>query len=88
MEKDNKEISIRFAADIRDSGYYESRSDFDVFYDCGESQLVELGRAFNTFLKQCTFHRENDYIFMEDISEDEYDYLQDALTEYRAKNSI
>lgn len=83
MERDNKEISIRFSADIRDGGYYEARSDFDVFYDLGENQLIEIGKAFNTFLKQCTFGRKNDYLFMEDVSEDEYDFLQNALERYR-----
>lgn len=88
VEKDNKELSIRFAADIRSGGYYEARSDFDIFYEDGENQLVEMGKAFNNFLRQCSFVRKNDYLFMESVTEEEYDWLLDALDSYRNGDAV
>lgn len=87
MEKDNKEVSIRFSLDLQDGGYYEARSDFNVFYSMGETQLEQIGRAFNSFLRQCTFYRPNEYIFMPSITEEEYEFLTDVLEQYRKDHS-
>ncbi len=84
-EPDKKEMSIRFALDLDDIGYYEARSDFDVFYDEGETQVTEIGKALNAFLRQCGYVRQNDRIFMESVTEDECEYLDSALAEYRNK---
>lgn len=60
-----------------------STSSFEVFYDMGETTLSEIGRQLNSFLRQCTFHCPNDYIFMESITEEEYDALTSFLEDYR-----
>ena len=48
---------------------------------------IELGEYFNTFLKQIGYIRNNDLLFMEDITEEEYDALQSYLEEYRSGNA-
>lgn len=58
---------------------YEAKS---TFMPCEEdSELQYMGDTFNNFLRQMGFVRHNDYIFMEDLTEDE----ADALTEYLKK---
>lgn len=50
-----------------------------------DDTLFDIGEQFNTFLKQIGYMRQNDYIFMEDVSEEEYRFLHAMLKRYRHK---
>ena len=53
-----------------------------------ETNLDEMFKYFNIFLKQCGFIRNNDYILPVDITEEEYDLLYDYLYQIRNKNNV
>lgn len=76
-----KEYDIRFEYIDEFGNYFEQRTRADSTYDMGT--LIELGACFNNFLRQVSYPRQNDLLFMEDITEDEYDFLVTALDEYR-----
>lgn len=80
-----KEFDIRFEYINELGDYFEMRTRANGIHEMGE--LVELGACFNQFLKQLTFPREKDLLFMEDIDDDEYDFLTDALEKYRNGNA-
>ena len=63
---------------------YDSSSTVEVFFDLGESELDIIGRQLNAFLKQSGYARNNDYILMEDLTEEEQDELIYRLDEYRS----
>lgn len=42
-----------------------------------------IGEQLNVFLRQCGYARQNDFIFMEDVNEEEYEALADCLSELR-----
>ena len=81
-DMENK-IRIRFELTDLNGYNYISESTTEVFPDMGETELTVIGEQLNTFLKQCSYTRKNDYIFMEDITEEEYDALTDYLHELR-----
>lgn len=76
-------IRIRFELVDENGNRYCSDSAVEVFRDLGETDLDVIGEQFNVFLKQCGYYRKNDHIFMEDITEEEYDALSDYLNELR-----
>lgn len=48
-----------------------------------KTDLDVIGRQFNIFLNQCGYVRHNDNIFMEDITDEEYEAIADFLEELR-----
>ncbi len=62
---------------------FSQESSVEVFHDLGETELDVIGKQFNIFLKQCGYVRYNDNIFMEDITDEEYEALADFLDELR-----
>lgn len=76
-------ITIGFRLEDEHGGRYTQNSTFEVFTELGETNLEAIGRQLNCFLKQCGYVRENDLIFMEDITEDEYNELLDCLCDIR-----
>ena len=62
---------------------YSAQSKFEVCESLGETPLDAIGIQLNAFLKQCGYSRKNDYIFMKDISDEEYDAIADFLSDYR-----
>lgn len=78
---ERKEFDIRFEYTDEWGNHYEARTMADSLYD-GDI-LVDLGRCFNNFLRQLTYVRDKDLIFMEAIDEEEYDMLVAALDDYR-----
>ena len=61
---------------------YTASSDFEVYSEF-ETPLEAIGRQLNAFLRQVGYFRANDNIFMEDITDDEYEFLDNCLSEYR-----
>lgn len=73
-------ITIRFEIDDLNC-HYEAES--TMIRDYGADTLADMGEKFNIFLKQAGFIRKNDYIFMEDVTEEEYEAIGDFLHSYR-----
>lgn len=82
MDNGNKMV-IGFHLVDEYNNKYSQESSVEVFYDLGETDLTVIGKQFNTFLKQCGYIRYNDNIFMRDITDEEYEALEDFLDELR-----
>lgn len=48
-----------------------------------ETDYSFIGRQLNTFLKQCGYVREGEYVLLDSLTEYEYDRLTDYLAEIR-----
>ena len=79
----NNKFRIRFELIDEFGNEYINDSKVSVCYECGEKEIDVIGEQFNVFLKQCGYVRHNDYIFMEDITEEEYNALAIYLDELR-----
>ncbi len=63
-------------------GYtFSSESQLEIFD--GYDELTALGEQFDTFLRQIGYRRNGTTVFMESINDEEYDFLANALKEYR-----
>jgi hypothetical protein len=76
------EIRIRFEL-TNAGGHYVQGSQFEIFYDSGESEIDRIGEQLDMFLKQVGYVRKNDLIFMEDVSEEEHEALAGYLRSLR-----
>lgn len=81
---DNQKFRIKFELTDEFGNEYVNESRIDVCYECGDKEIDVIGEQFNVFLKQCGYVRKNDMIFMEDITEEEYDALAIYLDELRS----
>lgn len=70
MDKDNK-LTIGFHLVNEFNDRFSQESSVEVFSDLGETELDVIGKQFNIFL------------FMEDITDEEYEALSDFLDELR-----
>lgn len=68
-------------------GEYTQESTVEVFFDQGEDELQVIGRQLNCFLRQVGYFRHNDYILMEDLTEDEYEAVEEFLGEFRKERN-
>ena len=57
-----------------------------VNYDVGETEMLFFGEYINNFLRQIGYFRSNDYMLMEDLTEDELDAVTDFLIDYRKQS--
>lgn len=79
----NGKITVGFRyADSFDNSF-SSNSTIDMSGNVYESDIEYIGEQLNNFLRQCGYVRKNDFIFMEDVNEEEYMVLTDCLTELR-----
>ena len=83
---DNK-LTIGFHLENEFGELYTQSSTVEVFTDLGDTDLSVIGEQLNCFLKQCGYARYNDNIFMEDVTDEEYDALMDYLMEYRGNKA-
>lgn len=81
---DNQKFRIKFELTDEFGNDYVNESRVDVCRVCRERELDVIGEQLNVFLKQCGYVRDNDYIFMEDITEEEYEALAVYLDELRS----
>lgn len=79
-------ITIGFTFEDEIGNKYSQTSSIKEPADFGASDIDIIGEHLNIFLKQCGFTRKNDYIFMEDVTEDEYNALSEYLNEFRSQN--
>lgn len=80
---DEERIRIRFELTDECGNNYISETNGEVFRDLDENDIDIIGRQLNIFLKQCGYHRKNDYIFMESVTEEEYEAIAEFLNELR-----
>jgi len=78
-------ITIKFELTDEHNEHYEASSTFQVFHSLGESEVDCIGMKLNVFLRQAGYLRRNDNIFMEDVTDEEYDAIADFLDGYRNK---
>ena len=83
MNMSENDIKIRFEFTDGFGNCFTQESKFEVFPDMGETIVDCIGEKLNVFLKQAGFCRKNDLIFMEDVSDDEYDALSACLDSLR-----
>ena len=83
--EDNK-LTIGFTLDDEFENHFSQTSKLEVFRDLGETEVDTIGTQLNVFLKQCGYIRKNDNIFMEDLTDSEYDAIADFLDDLRKGN--
>jgi len=54
-----------------------------VFFDQGENELTVIGRQLDAFLRQVTYVRRGDGVYMESMTEDEMEAVDWMLRDYR-----
>lgn len=81
------QITIGFRMKDTNGGEYTQESTVEVFFDQGEDELQVIGRQLNCFLRQVGYFRHNDYILMEDLTEDEYEAAEEFLGEFRKERN-
>lgn len=87
MDDDSK-ITIKFELTDESENHFVQETTIEVFTSLGETDIDVVGAQLNIFLKQCGYIRENDNIFMEDITDEEYDALADYLSELRKNKEL
>ena len=80
-------ITIGFDFTDEYENFYSSSTTQEVFPEPGDTVLAVIGEKLNAFLRQAGYCRKNDYILMEDLTEDELDSLQLYLCELRDKQN-
>lgn len=68
-------MTIEFALTDECGNRFTQSSCAEIFHEYGETELEYIGRQLNTFLRQCGYYREHNYLLMEDITEDECEAL-------------
>lgn len=79
---DNK-LTISFGLVDEFGNEYSATSKTETFEDLGVGDIETIGEQLNNFLRQCGYVRKNNYIFMDDVNEDEYEAIADFLADYR-----
>lgn len=77
-------IRYRFEFTNEYGDEYSLENKVTLLRDVGDSEELELARAINLFMKQIGYSYDKDMIFLESVTEDEFDYLADCLFDYRA----
>lgn len=70
---------------IGQDDFTELKSNREVYYDLGETEISVIGEFINNFMRAAGYIFNNDYIYMESLTEDELDYLDFCLNEYRSR---
>ena len=80
---DERMITIGFHFVSENGCTYDATSTAPIYYDIGDDVQSYIGTQLNNFLRQIGFNRQNDLMFMESVSDEEYDFLAEKLWEYR-----
>lgn len=83
MEESQNRLTIGFSFEDEFDNKFSATTTAQVFNDLGETDTDFIGDQLNIFLKQCGYVRNNDHIFMEDVTEEELEALADYLDELR-----
>jgi len=76
-------IGFRFTNEFDED--FSADSTVNVYEEIGDMELDTIMEAFNQFLRQIGYHRPNDYIYPRDLTEDEYDAVDQLVSEMRDK---
>ena len=79
-------IGFRMSDEFGNEYSQDSTVDMAIFSDAGDTELDVFGRQFNCFLRQCGYVRNNENIFMEDVTDEECVAISDFLEELREVN--
>lgn len=86
---EDEKITIKFELTDEVNNHYQAESTMTTASSLGYNALDVIGEQLNNFLRQCGYIRKNNNIFMEDITDEEYDALADYLNEIRfAKGDV
>lgn len=83
MAENQNKLTIGFNFENEFGCKFSATTTREVFHDLGEDDVSFIGDQLNSFLRQCGYYRKNDHIFMEDVTEEEYDALADFLDWFR-----
>ena len=84
---DNK-LTIGFSLEDEFGNKYSATTSSEVLVDLDYTDIDFIGEQLNIFLKQCGYSRKNDFIFMDSVTEEEYDALSDYLNELRRQDKM
>jgi hypothetical protein len=86
---DSKDIKIKYDFSfINEVGAeYHVGATKTIYPDVGYSEKEVLEEGINNFLKVIELGGENDYVLLESLTVDEYQYLLDQLETFRANNA-
>ena len=79
---EDERIQIDFHYKNEDGDEYSQQSNRPIHAEF-DSELDVIGMQLNSFLKQMGYYRQNEYIFMKDVSGEEYELLEEYLNEIR-----
>lgn len=79
-------VTVGFEYTNEFGDHYEAKSTFmpSSYEDRGE--LYDIGEEFNNFLRQMGFIRHNDYILMQDLTEEELEAVESFLSDLREED--
>lgn len=75
--------TIKFELIDENGFHYVAESTINILSDIEPSPLDILGKQFATFLRQAGYSMEKQYLLMRSVDEEEYEYLENCLNEYR-----
>lgn len=70
---------------IGQDDFTELKSNREVYYDLGETEISVIGEFINNFMRAAGYNFNEEYIYMESLTEDELEYLDFCLNEYHSK---
>ena len=70
---------------IGQDDFIELKSNREVYCDLGETEMSVIGQFINDFMRAAGYNFNEEYIYMESLTEDELEYLDFCLNEYRSK---
>ena len=82
--KDTSKIRFKIEFENQYHNIYKMESKVDIYPDLGNDEINELAGQINNFMRQIGYSSFNkDKIFLESVTEEEYEYLLNCLDEYR-----
>lgn len=55
----------------------------EVYYSLGETEMSVIGEFINNFMRAAGYNFDNQYVYIESLTEDELEYLDFCLNTYR-----
>lgn len=74
-------IGFRFTNEFGDD--FSSDSTVSVYEEIGDTELSTIVQAFNQFLRQIGYIRKNENMYERDLTDEEYDAVDNLITDMR-----
>ena len=82
--EDEYGLTVKFGLkDESTNTKYKAKSKLRIYDGINDDVLLEIGFEFNNFLRQVGYVRKEDYMLMEDLTEEEVEYLKKCLANRR-----